>query len=257
MGFRVWCGSSRVTPDGLHVFVVSAHICSGDVLEGGARSSRGVTCDGAFYAFYSGFEHFLKQAFKANCTWTTMSHLFAWTGSGVLRKAMKVKMFGFGITQGGPVPEDILVWYVFAKILTPMDSPKASHCSSSMRRVEVTVFICRGFWFKVHKRSLEALDMRSKKRIKFFVHDTNNALSALESPTPRLVWLQQSLLGGSCGLGFRAWGLRTGSCKVHRGQGHQGIPQDNDERRRRTRRRASHEPDESRNANARKARGSG
>ena len=34
-----------MTPDGLHVFVVSAHICSGDVLEGG-----GVTCDGAFYS---------------------------------------------------------------------------------------------------------------------------------------------------------------------------------------------------------------
>ena len=99
--------------------VVSAHICSGDVLEGGVRSSRGVTCDGAFCAFYSGFEHILKQAFKANFTWTTMSHLFAWTSSGVLRKAMKGKMFGFSIAQGGPVPEDILAWHVFDMISTP------------------------------------------------------------------------------------------------------------------------------------------
>ena len=70
---------------------------------------------------------------------------------------MKGKLFGFGIAEGGPVPEDILVWYVFNMILTPMDSPKASHCSSSMRRVEVTVFVCRGFWFKVHKRYLAHL----------------------------------------------------------------------------------------------------
>ena len=56
---------SRVTPDGVHVCVcalrcseskaretvVSARICSGDVLEGGARSSRGVTCDGRFVRF--------------------------------------------------------------------------------------------------------------------------------------------------------------------------------------------------------------
>ena len=41
-----------------------------------------------------------------------MSHLFAWTGSGVLRKAMKGKMFGFSIAQGGPVPEDILAWCI-------------------------------------------------------------------------------------------------------------------------------------------------
>ena len=57
------------------------------------------------------------QAFKANFTWTTMSHLFAWTGSGVLRKAMEGKMFGFSIAQGGLlVPEDILAWYVFDMI---------------------------------------------------------------------------------------------------------------------------------------------
>ena len=49
--------------------------------------------------------------------------------------------------------------------------------------------------------------------------------------------------------GSRAWGIRTGSCKVHRGQGHQGILQHNDERRRSTRRRALHEPDESTNGN--------
>ena len=42
-----------------------------------SRSSKGVTCDGAFYAFYSGLEHILKQAFKANFAWTTISHLFA------------------------------------------------------------------------------------------------------------------------------------------------------------------------------------
>ena len=125
--------SSRVTPDGLRVcvcvcFVVQSqkpaqlwcqHICSGDVLEGGARSSRGVTCDGVFCAFCSGFEHIFKQAFNSNFAWTTMSNLFARTCSGVLRKAMKGKLFGFSIAQGGPVPEDILVWYVFDVRSTP------------------------------------------------------------------------------------------------------------------------------------------
>ena len=48
--------------------VMSAHICSRDVLEGGARSSRGVTCDWAFCAFYIAVERILKQAFKANFT---------------------------------------------------------------------------------------------------------------------------------------------------------------------------------------------
>ena len=95
------------------------HICSGDVLEGGARSSRGVTCDGVFCAFCSGFEHIFKQAFNSNFAWTTMSNLFARTCSGVLRKAMKGKLFGFSIAQGGPVPEDILVWYVFDVRSTP------------------------------------------------------------------------------------------------------------------------------------------
>ena len=119
-----------MTPDGLHVCVSlfrvkSARNCGVSTYLLGGRARRrsailgGVTCDGAFCALYSGFEHILKQAFQANLTWTTMSHLLAWTGSGVLRKAMKGKLFGFSIAQGGPVPEDILAWYVFDMISTP------------------------------------------------------------------------------------------------------------------------------------------
>ena len=57
--------------------VVSAHICSGDELQGRARSSRGVTWNGAFFAFYSGFEDILKQAFGEKFEWMTTSQLLA------------------------------------------------------------------------------------------------------------------------------------------------------------------------------------
>ena len=83
--------------------VVSAQYCSGDDLYGRARSSRGVTWNGAFCAFYSGFEDILKQAFEQNFAWMTTSQVLAWTGSGLLQKPIQQKIIGSSILQRSPV----------------------------------------------------------------------------------------------------------------------------------------------------------
>ena len=93
--------------------VVSAHYCSGDDVYGRARSSRrssrGVTWNGAFCAFYSGFEDILKQAFGQNFAWMTTSQVLAWSGSGLLQKPIRQKIIGSSILQRSPVPEGMLV----------------------------------------------------------------------------------------------------------------------------------------------------
>ena len=89
--------------------VVSAHYCPADDLYGRARSSRGVTWNGAFCAFYSGFEDILKQAFGQSFALMTTSQVLAGTGSGPLQKPIQQTIIGSSILQRSPVPEDMFV----------------------------------------------------------------------------------------------------------------------------------------------------
>ena len=84
--------SPRVTPNGLHVSVLlcrlkSGRNCSVSTYLLGRRVIRKsailekITWNGACCALYRGFEDIMKQAFRENFMWRTISHLFAGSGA--------------------------------------------------------------------------------------------------------------------------------------------------------------------------------